>query len=210
MKTPTLLVLPNPYAALDKNGMPAGAVRYDPEVGRPGVVHYIGVEVTKKPIDTPENKAREQREQRRETTFVWAQRPLQIPGTAFHVDLVRTGQILAADQPTARACKIWFVPPAKALEQARQAATARWEAERGEKPPVDQWDAAVGPPAKVRPPVKEEPLIASPFAPEPTPAAPPRARRKQPPSASPEREAPIGPAAPAATPSTAPSAGEVT
>jgi hypothetical protein len=173
MKQPAYLrVLPNPFAALDANGMPSGAVRYDPEVGRPGVVHYIGVEVERKPIDDKANLQRAPREQHREVTYVWAQRPVEIPATAFHVDLVRTGQILAADQPTARACKIWFVDPAKALEQARAQAIEKWRAERGEKPPVELWAEAVGPAKKSKPAMAEGPTLASPFTPDPMNEAP--------------------------------------
>lgn len=155
MKTATLLVLPNPYSALDAEGMPAGAVRYDPEVGRPGVIEYIGVAVSKKPVDDKANLQREKREQRRKTTFRWTPKPVQIPATPYHKDLVRSGQILAADQATARECKIWFVPPKVALEQAKAKAIDEWRATHGQRPPFESWDEAVGP------------ALAAPFAQKP-------------------------------------------
>jgi hypothetical protein len=37
-----LKVFVNPFAALDHNGMPFGLVRYDPDYGRKGVVHFVG------------------------------------------------------------------------------------------------------------------------------------------------------------------------
>lgn len=180
MKTPMLSVLPNPFHALDADGMPACACRYDPEVGRPGVIHYIGVEVTAT-LDPnqpgPKDPQRKRATDKQVLTFTWAQKPVEIPATSLHIDYVRTGAILAADKETARACRIWFVEPEEALRQARNGAVARWRAERGEDPPVALWDGAVGPPA-ARPVLAPAPraevpedFFASPFAPNTSAAA---------------------------------------
>jgi hypothetical protein len=152
--TPTLKVLPNPYFVLDHEGMPAGAVRWDPEVGRPGTIHHIGVTVTRAVVPNgqgnrtaayPENAKRPANQRRRAVRFQWAQEPVEIPMSAGHRAAVRNGTILAADKETARACLIYFVPPAQALQEARERAIAKWNAATGENPPIELWNAALGP-----------------------------------------------------------------
>lgn len=170
--TPMLSVLPNPFFALDAYGMPSGACRYDPEVGRPGVVHYIGVDVSIA-VDpnqpAPNDPKRKRATPKQTVSYAWTQKPVQIPATQLHVDYIRSGAVLAADKASARACRIWFVEPAEALRQARAAAVIRWRAERGEDPPVETWDAAVGPRPAAPPPAASrerapEDFFASPFA----------------------------------------------
>lgn len=167
--TPNLKVLPNPFFALDADGMPSCHVRLDPTVGRKGVVEFIGVQVLKEVLTgdgAPEGNAkREPHLQRRSTRFVWAQEPVDIAATTWHVDQVRAGAILAADKATAQACKIWFVAPAEAIKQTKAREIAAWVASHGEEPPVEEWDAAVGPqkPVAVAPVVAAEPVFASPF-----------------------------------------------
>lgn len=167
--TPNLKVLPNPFFALDADGMPSCHVRLDPEVGREGVIEFIGVVVSKDVLtgaDAPKDNAkRDPQFRKRSTTFVWAQGPVEIPVTAYHVERVRSGEILAADKATAQACKIWFVEPAVAIAQTKKREIAAWVASHGEEPPVEEWDAAVAPPKPVvvAPVVAKEPAFASPF-----------------------------------------------
>jgi hypothetical protein len=167
--TPNLKVLPNPFYALDADGMPSCHVREDPFAGRKGVVTFIGVQVLKEVLTgdaAPEGNAqREPHLQRRSTRFVWAQAPVEIAPTEYHRDQVRAGAILAADKATAQACRIWFVEPAAAIAQTKKREIAAWVASHGEDPPVDEWDAAVGPqkPVEAAPVVAEKPVLASPF-----------------------------------------------
>jgi hypothetical protein len=153
-KTPGVLrVLPNPYFVLDAQGMPAGAVRWDPEVGRPGTIHYVGCEVTRSVIPDKEmvgergyesNVQRSARERRRKVSFRWSWEPVTIPASAAHKEAVRIGTLLAADKATARECRVWFVPPQRALADARQKAIDEWYAANGERLPVSTWADAVG------------------------------------------------------------------
>lgn len=162
----TLLVLPNPYFALDANGMPACAVRYDPERGRPGVVHFVGAEMIKQVVDTPENRRREPRFQRRTTRYTWSQVPITIPNTPLHIGYVRSGALLAVDRATARECGIWFVEPGKAIAQTKAREIAAWRASHGEDPPTADWPDAVKPKAANAAPAEnreDAPVLASPF-----------------------------------------------
>jgi hypothetical protein len=172
MKPATLKVLANPYFALDANGMPAAMCRWDPEVGRPGAVEFIGVTIARKQEPFEERSPfRKRATPRRPAKLVYAQTPVEIPLTPMHRDYVRQGALLAADQPTARACLIFFVPPANALAQAKAQAIAQYRASNGQDPPVEQWEGAVkGPPARLHgPPLPapdpQELFFASPFAP---------------------------------------------
>lgn len=161
-KTPTLRVRPNPYFALDAQGMPAGIVRVDPAVGRPGTIEFIGATVRKTVIDDPENKKREHLYQRRATSIAFAQGAVEIPLTPYHVEQVRAGAVLADDRETARTCRIWFADPEGALKQAKRKAIANWRASHGEDPPVELWPGAVGPEAKREAPApkaEELPLL---------------------------------------------------
>lgn len=160
-----LRVRPNPYFELDAYGMPAGLVRVDPSVGRPGTIEFVGAKVTKRDIDTKENKAREPLFRRRELVIAYAKGAVEIVKTDLHVQAVRSGALLADDKETARACGIWFVEPEAALKQAQAKAIADWRASHGENPPVGEWSGAVDPPNPDAPAVAapaEEPL-ASPF-----------------------------------------------
>jgi len=164
MKKPVLLrVRPNPYFALDANGMPAGLVRVDPEAGRPGVIEFVGAKVLKTPTDEKDNKAREPMYRRRATLITFAQEPVEILATPYHVEQVRSGALIAADKETARACLIWFVEPAAAPEQAKAKAIADWLATTGEKPPVEDWPGALKPAEAKAPVDPAEEVLAAPF-----------------------------------------------
>lgn len=167
-KTATLRVLPNPFSALDAEGMPAGAVRYDPDVGRPGVVHFVGAEMVREVLDEEAfkgNRERQPRFRRRRTRFTWSQAPVVIPATKYHVERVRAGELLPADKDSARVCRVWFVEPARALAAARDRAITDYRASCGEIPPIHAWDAAVGRsvPASPAPRRAEPQPLAAPF-----------------------------------------------
>jgi hypothetical protein len=158
-QAPPLRVRPNPYFALDADGMPAGIVRVDPEVGRPGVIEFIGATLTKTTIEGEvfkgvRNERLPKSYQRRSTAIVFAQDAISIAATPYHIEQVRAGAVLADDKETARACRIWFVDPKVALEQAKARAIAEWKASHDDPPPVDAWAAAIGPEAKRAEPAK--------------------------------------------------------
>lgn len=143
----TLKVLPNPYASLDAQGNPDGVVRYDPALGLPGVVHYVGATVTAKwadksgapagPLRPPPAVAKKNdahfRSVERAVTFSGA--AVDIPDSPYHRERVRDGSQIAADSQTARACGVPFLPYATAIERAKGRASAKFKAQTGQLPP---------------------------------------------------------------------------
>lgn len=155
-----LRVRPNPYFSPDPYGRPAGLVRVDPSVGRPGTVEFVGAKLTKRDVNTAENKAREPMYRRRETVIEYVKGAVEIVKTELHMQAVRTGALLAEDKETARECKIWFVAPDEALKQAKAKFVAEWRASHGEDPPEE----TVDPPQPDKPAAgPSEEVLASPF-----------------------------------------------
>lgn len=109
-----LRVVVNRYAALDGDGDPAGTVS---NVHRRGGL--VGA----------------QREMRGGSVkIVYQDEPTALPNLPAYRAALRTGELLAADEPTARVAGRDFVPVAVALASAASAAAARHLAECGELP----------------------------------------------------------------------------
>jgi hypothetical protein len=132
-----LLVYPVPFTALDARGMPAAAVRFDPQTGRANEVHFIGCDREHRLVER--RKRAEGRQSVYASTFRYDLAPQAITHTDYHVQRIRHGELIAADAATARIAGVPFVQPVTAFERARYAAIRRWEAEYGTPPPVDQW-----------------------------------------------------------------------
>jgi hypothetical protein len=175
-----LLVYAVPFVALDAEGMPAAAVRFDPPAGRRNEVHFVGCVPVRTVLE--KRKPGTGRQTLYATTFRYDLSPQRIPHTDYHVQRIRRGELLAADAATAKRAGVPFVPPPVAFEQAKQAAIASWTQQYGEPPPVERWPAL----ALVMPPEDDTPPTAPAHgasmrargvttavagAPEPTPAA---------------------------------------
>jgi hypothetical protein len=132
-----LLVYPVPFAALDAGGMPAAAVRFDPPTGRPNVVHFIGCGRQNRLIER--RKRAEGRQSVYGTSFRYELAPQPITHTDYHVQRIHHGELIAANEATARIAGVPFVSPSTAFERARYAAIRRWEQQYGTYPPVDKW-----------------------------------------------------------------------
>lgn len=142
-----LRVYPNPYASLDAEGNPDGVVRYDPTLGLPGVVHYVGARVAARwadrsaapagPLRPPPSVSRTNdgrfRRVAREAVFDGA--PVEIPDSPYHRERVRDGSLVAADERSARACGVPFVAREVALDRAKGRACERFKAQTGVLPP---------------------------------------------------------------------------
>lgn len=123
MKKP-LLVLPNRYIALDEDGDPAGYVlRVDLR------------SLSNKPILLGAERVL----RAGKVKILHTDEPVSMPDLGTYRRLLKTGELLAADEATARAAGIAFVPLADALERERQGAIARHQAHTGEAP---SWAAA--------------------------------------------------------------------
>lgn len=145
---PTLHVLPNPFAALDADGDPAAAFpRVEPAL-RGALVgaridHARSADSEKYLFDT--DKA------------------VQLPDLPAYRKALREGDLLCADEATARLVGLPFQPPALALEQAAAKAAARWLAETGAPPAWCRETPAAPAPASAAP-------TPSPSDPTPAPA----------------------------------------
>lgn len=118
-RTPVLLVFPNPFAALDSDGDPAAAF---PRVDLPNLL--VGARVD------------HERSKDGATKFFFdLSKPVQLPDLPTYRNALRSGDLLPADEATARLIGRPFVAPQKALQEAEMRAAARWRAETGEDPP---------------------------------------------------------------------------
>ncbi len=145
-----LLVYPNPYSALDHEGMPNGIVRFDPIHGAAGALDFIGANATFKtekrkdakgkplgPHDAPE--VRPLRTRIIEYDLV----PHRLPHTDYHVRQISSGDLIPVDEATARICGVPFVPPVEAFKAAKAQAIAEWKTLYIEDPPHAAWPVYV-------------------------------------------------------------------
>jgi hypothetical protein len=141
-----LLVYPNPYAALDADGMPNGIVRFDPVHGRAGTLDFIGASATFRtevrkdakgrtlgPRDAPEVQPLRTR------VIEYDLRPQRLPHTDYHVSQIRSGDLITIDESTARICQEAFVPPVEAFAKAKARAIADWKTLYLEEPDTSGW-----------------------------------------------------------------------
>jgi hypothetical protein len=133
----TLLVYAVPFSALDANGMPAGAVRYDPATGRVNAVHFIGCARHHRLVER--RRRNEGRQSVYATSFRYDLAPEAITHTDYHVQRIRHGELIPANAATAKIAGVPFVAPTTAFERARYVAIRNWEQQYGSPPPVDRW-----------------------------------------------------------------------
>lgn len=111
MQARLLTVIPNPYCALDADGRAQGVVQVEGTVD----LHVGAV------LDIEESQKTGKRifkiDQAGEVT---------VPLTAYYLRRLRDHEIVAANEPTARAAQMDFSPPAEVLASARADAAARF------------------------------------------------------------------------------------
>lgn len=118
-----LVVFPNVYAAADHLGRLSAAVRYDPDHGKPGVVHFVGAEMQRTPREgliRNELKERGVRQTMYDTTFKFSLTEQRIPHTDFNKRQIRDGSLIPANAETARLGGVKFVDPNTVLAQAKE------------------------------------------------------------------------------------------
>lgn len=167
------LVYPNPFIHLDHDGYPAGATPCD-RLEHVGITtrKWVGAELDAeqtKPIEQFEPGDLRTPRQITRFRFHFAE-PTALPTTPYYADRIRDGELIAADEATARYVGVKFRSPADALAAAKDKAIADWQAREGEAPPnVDAFDTEVAKAGKPTP--KVVPAQAS----APVPLAPPAA-----------------------------------
>lgn len=118
-----LVVYPNVYAVADHLGRLSAAVRYDPDHGKSGVVHFVGVEMQRTPrpgFVREELKERGVRQTIYDTTFKHSLEQQRVPHTDYIKRQIRDGSLIPANEETARLGGVKFVDPNTALAQARE------------------------------------------------------------------------------------------
>lgn len=139
-----LSVIPNPYV-LDHEGRLSGVVRYDPDHGRRGEVHFVAATPNRgiaSPADKaghPERKLGGGRHTRFDVTYTFDMWPHDVPHTDYFVAQVRDGGLVACDEFTAKQAGQSFIPVADRLAEHKARAIARFIAEYGESPDETNW-----------------------------------------------------------------------
>lgn len=147
MANKNLSVYPNPYAAIDHEGVPSGVVAGCPEHGQGGLV-YPGVTVDEARtvvdqhpdvaqaapklgalLDRDQTRSRPQR-----TRWAFSRDPVELPSTAHYRYCLRAGDLIPADEATSQAVGLRHRDPLLALAAARQQAIDLWVASHGVEP----------------------------------------------------------------------------
>lgn len=143
------MVIANPFAALDHEGVPAGALPFDPEHGN-GARRWVGASIdmerTKKIESKPHdvlrrgNKILFEPTARHRTFYKFDLRPQVVLDTVHYRRALEHGDIFPADVETARKVGFKaFVPPAEALAKAREKAIDEWRSCYGQEPDFELW-----------------------------------------------------------------------
>jgi hypothetical protein len=142
MPTRALRVYANPYAFLDPEGRPAGVYSHDPKYF-PGQMH-VGVDRLKL-REIEKRDPSEGRSSLADLVHIYDAEVQEVPfapGDRHYVDGIRSGDLIAADEATARAAGVAFADPMAALDAARAKAIEAWTANHGEPPAFAVDDAA--------------------------------------------------------------------
>lgn len=129
----TLLVVPNPYCALNAKGEPDGKIKRDPSVDKAG--GFVGATLTKGKTVKKYPKG-DLRSNVYEFSLSFSADPVSVPSTEYYRKKVRSGELLAADAKTAGECAVKFVPVEQALSEAKAAAIKSFEANEGFAPAI--------------------------------------------------------------------------
>lgn len=128
----TLLVLPNPYHALDAFGGPAGAVPYEPTESPVPVDDRRWVGVTRLETELLDTFGRgDLRSPRQHTRFVFDDAPVSLPISQYYVDRIREGALIPADERTAMAAGMRFEDPGLVAAKTVAKAAVTWKAHTG-------------------------------------------------------------------------------
>lgn len=143
----TLRVYANPWHALDSEGRPAGACACDPDYHTPArkfVGATLEAKETRKAVPAKGITARH------DITYAFSTEAQEIPLTVYYLEAVKRGELIAADEASAKACGFapdTFKDPAVCLAEERRAAARQFQINYGEIPPfvtaeeVAAWDA---------------------------------------------------------------------
>lgn len=128
----TLWVVVNPFAApLDEQGRPCTIVQFDPDHTPAGTVRRIGCSLDRKPLADhrprrPGSHASPAQYPRFDTSVVYDLAAKPVPHSVYHVALLKSGDLVPANETTAKICGMKFVDPGVQVEAALEKAVAEW------------------------------------------------------------------------------------
>lgn len=142
-----LRIFPNPYHAIDHQGLPAGAARRDPDFQiSAGMRLYVAADLAEVRIlaqrDRVERSAGLAPTVQEHAWYFVTDRATGIEDTAYHRALIKSGEIFPADEGTHRRAfgrnqkTHPFVEPREAITRSRQQAIETWKAEHEEEEPA--------------------------------------------------------------------------
>lgn len=151
---PILYVIPEPFAFLDEEGVPAAALPFDPEHGA-GMRRWVGAVIDvgrTRFVATPGAGAplRFQGQTRQgvgaapsqRTFFAYTLEPQPVLDTAHYRRAIAAADgVLPADEATARECGVPWRPWRERLAECAAAAVAQWERDHHALPAFDLWPA---------------------------------------------------------------------
>lgn len=189
-----LRVFPNPFSALDHQGLPAGTYALDPTHGN-GSRGWVGARVDRSPaadgspktrplpqpgdlqktIRSPDGSTRVvhvDRAPRKRIVFAHdVEVATPVPDLPHYRFGLRGGNLLVGDAATAKIVGVPFTDPKAALKTAATRAIATWTKTYGEPAPVDTWPASLRAVAGLDAPAPPPATVASVLAEIPAAAA---------------------------------------
>lgn len=138
----TIKVLPNPWSALDADGIPCGVCPRDPDADAGGPGQYVGARVDPKATEIIQrlNKGDDLRSPRQKTIFSFLGKaandpglrehllsatPIDIPATKYYKERIAEGSIVCFDLAASKAARLAnFSPPAHIYPGAQPVAVA--------------------------------------------------------------------------------------
>lgn len=141
-KLQTLNVYANPYTFLNADAEPMGVFPWDPQGDNPQR-GFVGA--TLKAEITEKYPPGDGRTQRQRNTFDFSHDPVLIPDTPHYRHAIRHGELIVADEATAKTLGVDFADPEKVLADHKATALKHWAAAHGEAPP-ELLAHAFGPP----------------------------------------------------------------
>lgn len=158
---PRLRVYANPHSHLDHKGRPAGAVMLDPVQHAPYADsnsnhpteptweprQYVGARIDEKRTKITKVHVSHLNDVEQETVFAFSEEVVVLPDTQYYRERLRDGDLLCADEATARECGLPFVPISEARAKSKAAALAMRKAHHPHAP-TPKWASESAPAPK--------------------------------------------------------------
>lgn len=154
----TVLVVANPWFAIDHKGRPCGAVPVEPkDFGTH--LGFVGAKVDKKRSTSSTKPVGHVVPTAEDTVFEFSTRPVKVARTPYYRQLLKQGNLFPADKTAADWAGVKFVEPEAAIAAAKAEAEKSFDVEYGQGALEELRQSVTAPPAeeKATEPAAEEP-----------------------------------------------------